>query len=62
MSYLPRSSRMLAPLLLIGLLACKKEPGMTSVITPPVLTPAPTFTNPLLPSGPDPWVVQKDGV
>ncbi len=61
-SYFLRSSRMLAPLLLIGLLACKKEPGMTAVITPPVLTQATTFTNPLLPSGPDPWVVQKDGV
>ncbi|WP_226163458.1 glycoside hydrolase family 43 protein [Hymenobacter terricola] len=32
-------------------------------MTPPVMPPvsATTFTNPLLPSGPDPWVIQKDG-
>lgn len=55
---------MLAPLLLLGVLACKKESGTTATITPPPpTTPATTFTNPLLgnTSGPDPWVYQKDG-
>lgn len=44
--------------------ACGKSGSNTSVI-PPVSDSTPvnktTFTNPLLPSGPDPWVIQKDG-
>ena len=55
---------LLAPLLLASLLDCKKaEPGASP--TPPVVGQPPaaatTFTNPLLPTGPDPWVYQKDG-
>jgi GH43 family beta-xylosidase len=47
--------------LLICLVAvsCKKEPGQQVVNPPPVVTDT-GFTNPLLPSGPDPWVIQKD--
>ncbi len=54
---------LLAPLLLVGLLNCNSGGGGT----PPAPNPPPppvtstTFTNPLLPSGPDPWVYQKDG-
>ena len=57
---------MLFPLLLVGLLSCGKDSGgggTTPTPTPPTPPPptATTFTNPLLASGPDPWVVQKDG-
>src|SRR5687767_1827063 len=46
--------------LAVGLLAlgsCKKV--TEAVVSPPVVT---TFTNPLLAVGPDPWVLQKNGV
>ena len=52
------------PLLLsLSLVACQKN---ETASTTPVPAPAPptvsaTFTNPLLASGPDPWVYQKDG-
>jgi GH43 family beta-xylosidase len=51
---------MLTSWLLLGALSCNKkaDPATTSPPTNPV---ASTFTNPLLPSGPDPWVYQKDG-
>jgi GH43 family beta-xylosidase len=47
--------------LLFIALACGKGSSTKGVITvvPPTDT---SFTNPLLPSGPDPWVVQKDTV
>ena len=55
------SSRLLS-FLLVGLLACGKDSGGGSTPTPTPPTPAATtFTNPLLTSGPDPWVAQKDG-
>ncbi|WP_187263316.1 glycoside hydrolase family 43 protein [Pontibacter beigongshangensis] len=40
---------------------CKNDsdPGQNTT-TPPPAGPETTFTNPLLPSGPDPWVAQKD--
>lgn len=51
--------RRLAPALLALLLGGCATGGSRRPLGPP---PAPaTFTNPLLPSGPDPWVVQKDG-
>src|SRR5215217_1641594 len=37
--------------------SCKKPSTSTP---PPVVDPATTFTNPLLSSGPDPWIIQKD--
>ncbi|HEX8507337.1 MAG TPA: family 43 glycosylhydrolase, partial [Hymenobacter sp.] len=48
--------------LLAGSVACtKSKPApFVPVVTPPVTT-ATTFQNPLLPSGPDPYVTQKDG-
>ncbi|MGI4736409.1 MAG: glycoside hydrolase family 43 protein [Janthinobacterium lividum] len=52
---------MLAPLLLLGLLAGGSGPGGRTTPTSGPASAATTFTNPLLPSGPDPWVVQKDG-
>lgn len=49
-------------LLFTGIISCHKNPN-TPTLTP--LPPPPsdtiTFTNPLLSSGPDPWVAQKDG-
>mgnify|MGYP004531646005 CR=1 FL=1 len=50
----------LLPVALLGLvLACdnKKGSGPTPAPPPPTAT---TFANPLLPAGPDPWVVRKD--
>lgn len=49
-------------LLLMAGPACQKTkpaPFVPPVVQPPA--PGATFTNPLLPSGPDPWVYQKDG-
>jgi len=47
-------------LLLISLGACRNEPGKsTGTVSPPPQTK--TFQNPLLPSGPDPWVIANDG-
>lgn len=43
--------------LLLGVVACNKSPHNN---TPPV-TDSTTFKNPLLPSGPDPWVIQYNG-
>jgi GH43 family beta-xylosidase len=45
------------PLLVIIACYCNK-PGKSN--PPPGPTPATTFSNPLLSSGPDPWVIQKD--
>lgn len=39
--------------------ACKKSD--TNKPVPPPVADSTTFTNPLLSSGPDPWVIQKDG-
>jgi GH43 family beta-xylosidase len=55
-----------AALLLAGCMACACSKGGTTgggggVTPPPVAPTVTTFTNPLLPSGPDPWVYQKDG-
>lgn len=43
-----------------SLQSCDKKTGGT--INPPPVVDAGTFTNPLLSSGPDPWVVKKDSV
>lgn len=52
-------SSFLALVLILSITFCKK-PGTAS--TPPPYIPATdsTFTNPLLTSGPDPWVIRKD--
>ena len=52
-----------ASLLLAGALGCSKGSTAPAAPTPPVVVPptATSFTNPLLASGPDPWVYQKDG-
>jgi GH43 family beta-xylosidase len=45
----------------VGVVSCtRSSPSATKplVVAPPTAT---TFTNPLLPTGPDPWVFQKDG-
>ncbi|GAB3585982.1 glycoside hydrolase family 43 protein [Hymenobacter daeguensis] len=46
-------------LLGLSLATCKKE--VTTGTTTPTNPASTTFTNPLLASGPDPWVYQKDG-
>src|SRR5215207_8746350 len=43
--------------LLIGPGGCKKKGSTPDPTPPPTAT---TFTNPLLNSGPDPWIVKKD--
>jgi GH43 family beta-xylosidase len=56
------SFRMLLPALLLGLvLSCKKTPDTQPVPPPPPPTATTTYTNPLLASGADPWVYEKDG-
>ncbi|WP_324672310.1 glycoside hydrolase family 43 protein [Hymenobacter sp. GOD-10R] len=63
MAIFSSSWRLLAVALLLTTAACK-DSGGGSAPAPAPPTPAPaaaTFTNPLLPSGPDPWVYQKDG-
>lgn len=42
----------------VSIQSCDKKPGSTPPPPPP--PPANTFTNPLLSSGPDPWVIKKD--
>lgn len=44
-------------LLAASVVCCEKKSGTTA---PPVNPPLSTFTNPLLPSGPDPWIIQRD--
>lgn len=46
----------------INITGCKKNTNTTGGINPPLPPTAKdsTFTNPLLSSGPDPWVIQKD--
>ncbi|WP_375417262.1 family 43 glycosylhydrolase [uncultured Hymenobacter sp.] len=54
--------RLAGPLLALNLLACSNgssDPKPTPPPTPPVVST--TFVNPLLASGPDPWVYEKDG-
>lgn len=44
-------------LFFISFQSCEKKSGSTPPPPPP---PANTFSNPLLSSGPDPWVIKKD--
>ncbi|MFL5745695.1 MAG: glycosyl hydrolase family 43, partial [Niastella sp.] len=44
---------------LIALMACSRGGSGAGGVQPPKADT--TFTNPLLSSGPDPWVLQKDG-
>jgi GH43 family beta-xylosidase len=61
--FLP-TTRHFSSLLLLGLLACSKDPSPKPTPPVPPVTPptaVTTFTNPLLAVAPDPWVYQKDG-
>ncbi len=58
MARVTATRRLLATLLAVTL-PLLAVPTAWSATTAPV---AETYTNPLLPSGPDPWVVQRDGV
>src|SRR4028118_2091455 len=53
--------KIISSLLLFISLSCGKDNG-GGVVTPPPQPPpsVTTFSNPLLPSGPDPWIVKKD--
>lgn len=53
--------RLLSCLLVLGLLACEKDKPQTVVPQPTPSVDATTFQNPVLTSGPDPWVTEKDG-
>ena len=48
--------------LLITSLSCEKKSGGGDNPPPPPPPPVNTFTNPLLSSGPDPWVIKKDNL
>jgi GH43 family beta-xylosidase len=48
-------------MLLLGLLACEKDKPQAVVPQPTPGVDATTFQNPVLSSGPDPWVTEKDG-
>ena len=48
-------------LLGLGSVACQKKTVAGPAINQPPQPSAPTSVNPLLASGPDPWVYQKDG-
>lgn len=52
---------LLLSLVLAGGVACGEKPEDNPIITPPGQNQA-LFSNPLLPSGPDPWVLQQDQV
>ncbi|HYC29886.1 MAG TPA: glycoside hydrolase family 43 protein, partial [Chitinophagaceae bacterium] len=52
--------RMLLVAFIVTAATCKKSGGGGNQPPPPPPPPASTFTNPLLPSGPDPWVIKKD--
>ena len=62
---MPAKIFILAFVLVTFILSCGKN-GSSDPITPPTVpdtptVPVTTFKNPLLTSGPDPWVAQKDG-
>ena len=59
MSYLRVSSLLLALSLSLG--ACQKDTVTGNNPSPPPTPVSTTFVNPLLSTGPDPWVYQKDG-
>ena len=49
-----------AVFLLLFIVSCSKENTAPAPPPPPPVNTEKTFTNPLLSSGPDPWVIQKD--
>lgn len=53
------SYRVIIIIILLTANCCKKGPQGVPV-NPPIVSGDTTFTNPLLSTGPDPWVVQKD--
>ena len=53
-------NNLLLLLLFVTAFGCKK--GTSPIVIPPVIVPDNTFSNPLLSSGPDPWVIKKDSV
>jgi GH43 family beta-xylosidase len=53
--------RLLSSVLVLGLVACEKDKPQTSIPQPTPSVDATTFQNPVLSSGPDPWVTEKDG-
>lgn len=53
-------SRCLLLLLSFSAAVCTKHSGGGGVPNPPPVAPGSTFINPLVSSGPDPWVFQKD--
>ncbi len=64
-SHVKTVHRFLFLFVLLGTLSCDKKSsggGTPNPPPPPPPPPANTFTNPLLTSGPDPWVVEKDDV
>jgi len=52
--------RLISAFLLFTVMGCGKGSDPAPVVVPPPPVAVTTFSNPLLPSGPDPWVVRKD--
>ncbi|MFD2720472.1 family 43 glycosylhydrolase [Hymenobacter monticola] len=59
--FLPLARAFAVSLLMLPGAACQKTKPAPFVPVVPTVNSGPTFVNPLLPSGPDPWVYQKDG-
>ena len=56
------TGRTLLAVALLGSMACSQtKVAVPPVASPPTVVASTTFQNPLLPSGPDPFVAQKDG-
>jgi GH43 family beta-xylosidase len=51
---------LMSSLILAATCSCGKGSSNSTDVPPPINTPDTTFTNPLLASGPDPWVIQHD--
>lgn len=54
------STRLLLLAFIFTSISCGKDSGGGQTPDPPIIIPGNTFTNPLLSSGPDPWVIRKD--
>src|SRR5690349_16200374 len=53
--------KLLLPVLMLFIsVSCGKGDNGGNPVIPPVTQPPNTFANPLLPSGPDPWIIKKD--
>ena len=63
MTYVQHQIKLLLLFFFVAATACSKRPVATGAALPAQpAADSSTFTNPLLPSGPDPWIIRKDNV